>query len=161
MRFFSYLFLVMSLMFLTACASRPALAESSVLSFAPLTNYLIDYVVVAIVAVLGWAFTRLTKYLRLLFGLRIDESQRAVIMGAVERGVNFAADIVRERIKVSQGLKLDVRSELIKRGGEYVQQRVPDAVAYFKLKPVDIADMIAAKLEQQGLFEKFKNIDGR
>jgi len=114
---------------------------------------------VVLVGVLSWATSRLVTYLKTWFGLRLDEVQRAVVLGAVERGVNFAADVVREHIRAkSNGIGFDVREKLIKAGVDYVETRVPDALAHFKLRPVDIGDMIAAKLEEKGIVGKLKNL---
>lgn len=135
-----------------------AYAGDTVLSLAPVTNYLIEYAVVAAVGVAGWALSRVTNGLRKWLGIRIDDSQRAVVMGAVERGANYAADVLREHIRVKGLAAVDVRSELIKAGISYVQNRVPDALAHFKLSPTDVGDMIAAQLQNKGIRDEIGNL---
>ena len=128
-----------------------AFAADTTLSLAPITNTLIDYAAVAVAGIIGWAVTRITNGLRNFVGIKIDDAQRAVVMGAVERGVNYAFDNLREHIRVKGATTIDVRSLLIKTGLSYVQARVPDALAHFKLRPVDVADMLAAKLQEKGM----------
>jgi len=123
--------------------------------------YLVDYAVVFLVGVLSWATSRLVTSLKTWFGLRLDEVQRAVVLGAVERGVHFAGDVVREHLRAkSSGVGFDVREKLIKAGVDYVETRVPEALAHFKLRPVDVGDMIAAKLEEKGIVGQLKNLGG-
>ena len=128
--------------------------SGTTISLAPLFNELLEYIVVIVVAVIGWGFSRLAGYLRKWLGIRVDDSQRAVVMGAVERGVNYAADQLRQKMAESNKLSIDFRSLLIATAVKYVQARVPDALIHFKLTPKDVGDMVAAKLEEFGTIDK-------
>lgn len=124
------------------------------ISLVPIVNEALEYIVVIVIAIIGWGVSRVTGYLRKWLGIRVDDSQRAVVMGAVERGVNYATDAVREMIANSDYLTVDCRTLLITTAIRYVQKRIPDALRHFKLTPDDVGDMVAAKLEELGTVDK-------
>lgn len=152
MRLFMYLLVVFPLLVTTVFASDIQSSES--VSLVPLFNEILEYVAVIIVGFIAWGFGRVAVYLRRWLGIRVDDSQRAVVMGAVERGVNYAANIARQRAANDKILTINTRSVLIAEALKYVQNRVPDALKHFNLSPNDIADMVTAKIEEQNTVDK-------
>lgn len=141
-------------LFVSAAAFAGDDQSGTTISLVPVLNEVLEYIVVVVVAVIGWVVSRLTGYLRKWLGIRVDDSQRAVVMGAVERGVNYAADRLRETMANNKNLNVNCRSLLIATAVKYVQARVPDALNHFKLTPSDIGQMVAAKLEEFGTIDK-------
>ena len=146
--------LLTSFFFVSAAAFAGDDQSGTTISLVPVLNEVLEYIVVVIIAVIGWGFSRLAGYLRKWLGIRVDDSQRAVVMGAVERGVNYAADCLRKTMAENKNLNVDCRSQLIATAIKYVQARVPDALNHFKLTPQDVGDMVAAKLEEFGTIDK-------
>lgn len=146
--------LLTSFFFVSAAAFAGDDQSGTTISLVPVLNGVLEYIVVVVVAVIGWVVSRLTGYLRKWLGIRVDDSQRAVVMGAVERGVNYAADRLRTTMANNKNLNVNCRSLLIATAVKYVQARVPDALNHFKLTPDDVGQMVAAKLEEFGTIDK-------
>lgn len=152
MRLLICLVLVLSVFIPSAFAGDDQ--HGTTISLVPIVNEALEYIVVIVIAIIGWGVNRVTGYLRKWLGIRVDDSQRAVVMGAIERGVNYATDALREKIASNEYLTLDCRTLLIASAIGYVQKRVPDALRHFKLTPADVGDMVAAKLEEFGTVDK-------
>lgn len=146
--------LLTSFFFVSAAAFAGDDQSGTTISLVPVLNGVLEYIVVVVVVVIGWGFSRLSGYLRKWLGIRVDDSQRVVVMGAVERGVNYAADRLRATMGNNKNLNVNCRSLLIATAVKYVQARVPDALNHFKLTPSDIGQMVAAKLEEAGTIDK-------
>lgn len=107
--------------------------------FAPFRPYVAEIVSVLVVVFMGW----LTTWLRSLFKVNLDEKHRAALHSALENGARLALEKLDASLK---GKKVDVGTQLVKTGLDYVLKYSPDAINYFGLSPEKVREMLLAKL---------------
>ncbi len=96
-----------------------------------------------------------TKYL----GVSIDDKTRQYLEVALQRGILYAENKVRE--KVIGGIKAPRTKDMrIALAADYVLSRVPDAIKHFKLDRSNLTAMIEARLSdsEKSEFSKAKKL---
>lgn len=123
--------------------TSPSFAADTEVSFAPLVNTLLEYLVpalgVLIAALIGWAAALIKKRT----GLEIEARHREALHSAAMTGVRIAL----EKFAVSpSNLTADLRSKVLADGVEWIQESVPDALKHFGLTPDRLSVIVASKL---------------
>lgn len=113
------------------------------LDFGPLLQMAVDYIAVALGAVLLWLFNRFAAP---LMDEHLAETARNGLDLIIRRGIRLAAD----RLEVSDRLgAVAVKNDLIREAAAYVIASAPGWVAKFNLGPDRLADMVRARLGEE------------
>ena len=106
----------------------------------PVLGIVIDLLAAVLMALGGWALTKLGRK----FGLEADDQVRLYLGEALAGGIGWAKEQARKR--GDDFARIEVRSRLVAEAGNYVIERVPDAVERFGLDPARIEKLIEARL---------------
>lgn len=109
-------------------------------------NALLDAVLqilaAGVLALGGYAIQRFASWLK----LREDSEVRAYLNVALERAVDLALAEVRSSMAPRVLPMGPVSDATVEKAVEYARDRVPDALARFRISEVDLADMLRARL---------------
>lgn len=148
---------VLALAGMTVAARVSAVVLSAVLLFAipaaaadttqlfgidlsPIVDLVIQSLAVAVLAIGTWAINWVARK----FKLSADSEVRKTLQEALANGVNFGANKLRE---AGAGLStVETRYKIVAEAANYVSKRTPDALAYFKISPEGLHDLITARL---------------
>ena len=122
-----------------------ALAEEHTrISLAPIFDYIFDVLAVVLPTVLSavaiWAA-------RKWFGIKIDDTSRAVLTTALSKGVSLAVNQGRAQAKKIEDV--DVQNEFAATVAKYALEQVPDAIVRFNLTPAQLEKMALARIEER------------
>jgi allantoicase len=106
----------------------------------PILAIIIDLLAAALMALGGWALAKMGRK----FGLEADDQVRIYLGEALAGGIGWAKEQARKR--GDDFAIIEVRSRLVAEAGQYVIERVPDAVERFGLNPARIERLIEARL---------------
>lgn len=126
-----------------ALVALPALASDTSVDALPiykiLEPYLVTLVSVVASALVGWV----AIVIKNKFGLDIDAHMRETIQTAA---TNAAGSLIAKMEGPIGNVSIDVKSQIVKDGVDMVIAKVPDAIAYFKLTPEELAAIVQAKI---------------
>ena len=92
-----------------------------------------------VLALLGW----IAYQIKVRTGVAVEASHMQVLQKAIENGAGAALARLTSKAKT---ITVDVRSEAVRAGVEYVNQSAAQAVAEFGLTPEQLAEKIIAKM---------------
>ena len=131
--------------------------DPTVIDFTPLIDTVVQYAVIAIGAV-GTVFVAwLGKKANELFGLKIEDAHRKVLLGALDKAVEFGVSKARE--SYAGKTKLEVKNAAVALGATYALASVPTALKKFGIDPktvegeARVQQMIEARLSDWVLDE--------
>lgn len=106
----------------------------------PLMDLGIEILTAVVLALGGWVLAWLGRKLK----LGADNEVRAYLERALASGVNYAANLARER---GQDLSLlEVRNATVRDAVSYVVAHTPGALARFGVTPDALAELVRARL---------------
>lgn len=115
----------------------PAMAQigpaAGEVDFAPLADMAVSALGAVLAGVASLVVAFVGKKAHDWFGIRVDDSQRALLETALHRGINWG----EERIRGAYDGKLTIamKSELLAMGASYLVARTPDALKRFGIDP--------------------------
>jgi hypothetical protein len=106
----------------------------------PLLDAILQLVAAAVLMLGGFVLLRLRQWLM----LRADAEVRAYLTAALDRAVEFGLGEARRSVTGADLAKRPhVAAEIAR---DYVQRRVPDALAHFGIETADLDQLIRARL---------------
>ena len=114
--------------------------ESNIVDLQPLVEMFFQFLAAILAAVLTWAGVKARGWI----GLQTDELNRARMQDALERAVDFGVEKLKGA--VAGRAKFAIKNELVAVAANYVGANLPDTVAYFKITPESLAEMVSARL---------------
>jgi len=114
--------------------------EALIVDFSPVTTMLVQIAAAALLAALTVGSRWIMRLVSVRLGLSIEDAQRAKVQQALENAVTFAQGKVVNYITARDNLQ--VRSELIQHGADYVLDKLPAALAYLDVDDQPVADMV-------------------
>lgn len=109
------------------------------MEFQTVVTDLIGVVVLLLTSLITAFVPILAMRLRQKWGLEIDEQQRKQLVSAINNGIAYGAQVVKDRA-IPKDLAADAQVQAAK---QYVQETAPAALAHFELPPA------SAKLEKK------------
>ncbi|MBV6658240.1 MAG: hypothetical protein KI785_10795 [Devosiaceae bacterium] len=96
--------------------------------------------IAAAATIIGWLASRVNRWV----GLEIEREHSEALHAALARGVRHAVSLVRAEAK--RRAVVDVESRVIAETAQYLEQLMPDALAYFQLDDGAMDRLIRAYL---------------
>jgi hypothetical protein len=124
--------------------------ETTVVDFTSVADILLQYGVVVVSVVITGAIAWVSKKLKDKFGLEIEGRHRETLQDALEYGMTFSVNKLRELYGTK--LTIDMKNTMVAFAAAYVIQQVPDTLKSFGIDPstaegkAKIADMVSARL---------------
>lgn len=107
-----------------------------------LLDALLQLAAAGVLALGGYAITRLSAWLK----LREDSEVRSYLNQALERAVDLALAEARSRIAPRIYPLAPVADDLVAKAAAYARDRVPDALARFRIDGASLEDMIRSRM---------------
>ena len=130
-------------------ASMPAAFAQEAVTRTADFSFVFDYVAEAIASIVVVLAGVLMNKLRTKFNLNIDAQQRAVVEQGLQKAIAYAmakaGPIARDK------LVFQTDSEHVQTAAQYASTAIPAALAYFKITPQQLSNMIAARLGENNL----------
>ena len=110
------------------------------IDISPIMDLALQLLGVALLGLGTWAINWVAQK----FKLSADSEVRKTLQEALANGVTFAINKLHaEGAKIST---VDTRYKIVAEAANYVSKRTPDALAYFKISPEALSDLITARL---------------
>lgn len=110
------------------------------IDISPIMDLVLQLLGVALLGLGTWAINWITQK----FKLSADSEVRKTLQDALANGVAYATNKLHaEGLKVST---IETRYKIVAEAANYVSKRTPDALAYFKISPESLHDLITARL---------------
>ena len=107
----------------------------------PLIDKILVPIVLPLLSSLGvWGLWKLIA----LTGLKIDDTQRAVVQSGLQYAINYASTKIAS--STPDKIPVNVKSAVVAEAAQYALAHIPDALAHFAIDPAKLATMIEARL---------------
>lgn len=116
---------------------------STVVSFKPLWDGLVPYIVAAIGAVIAGLGTWAVALLQRMTGIKASDAARERIQSAAMTGVNLGLAKVGDKLG---DFTVDVKSEVLAEAAQWVQRSVPDSLKRLGITEDDVRQLVESKL---------------
>lgn len=103
--------------------------------------YITEILGIVVMFILAW----LADLARRKFNLSIEASHREALQQALTNGAGLVLNQIGNSL---QGKKIDVKSEAVAKGVDYVLKAAPEALKNFGLGPDELREKIVAKVPQ-------------
>ena len=113
--------------------AQAQLQDPGQVDFTPIADTAVNAVAAVLMGMASVAVAFVGKKAHDWFGIRVDDSQRALLETAMARGINWGAERVRGAY--DGRLTIAMKNELLAMGASYVIARTPDALKRFGLDP--------------------------